>query len=665
MKKKLLIIALIAIIGFSFAACDDSGDSKDNDYFKDDSRWVISEQTTYAVEDGIVQDYKKSKTSYKWIAYRYTNETNYEEKYMTYYNNKTNNNYNDHDITTDNESYSVYHYTRNGKSSNSTTETISRTTKTDKYRSDGTYYSDVLYNASSGNSSITSSYDLESGFTASATSVAPGGVTTLTIYSIELLSDTGEIKTYKYYPVGSKGYSIYKIKNGKTLETGYYDENNSLLYTTIYTQPDNAEIRAKLPNFTLHNTTYYSSSYSINSSNQTVEVIGEGNTYDELWRTYQYFIISVKQFNDGVLSSQTDYKYIKKDFNADKYDLGIWFEYIYREVNGEIDIYRYMGIENYTNIPTWINGKPVTTIGQEAFKDCTSLINITIPSVTKIENNAFSNCKNLISVTIHGGNVTSINAFSRCSNLASITLGSGVIGNIEDICYIFSNPSPFGGGFANLIEINVDSGNPAYSSEDGVLYNKNKTTLISCPQGKAGAFTIGNGVTEIFVYAFTYCRSLTSINIPKSVTSIINSAFDYCDSLTAINVDAGNNVYTSQDGILYTKGKNVLSRYPPGKTGSSFIIPNSVNFIWNGAFATCYNLTSITIPNSVTEIQRYAFRGCNNITSVTFQGKISSDKFDQGAFDYGEDLRQKYLAGGVGTYTRPDVSSNTWTKQPY
>jgi len=72
-------------------------------------------------------------------------------------------------------------------------------------------------------------------------------------------------------------------------------------------------------------------------------------------------------------------------------------------------------------------------------------------------------------------------------------------------------------------------------------------------------------------------------------------------------------------------------------------------------------LTGITIPNSITSIEDNAFSGCTSLTSVTFQGTITTANFGSSAFN--GDLRTKYLAGGIGTYTRPSGSSTTWTKK--
>jgi hypothetical protein len=202
------------------------------------------------------------------------------------------------------------------------------------------------------------------------------------------------------------------------------------------------------------------------------------------------------------------------------------------------------------NIP---NG--VSSIGASAFIYCSSLTSITIPnSVTNIGGAAFAACSSLAGVTI-GTNVTSIGeaAFANCYNLTSVTIPSAVasIGdNAFSACsgltsvVIPDSVTNIGGsaffGCSSLTTITVDALNPAYSSVDGVLFDKSQTTLIECPGGKAGSYTIPNTTASIAGGACSDCTNLSSVTIPDGVTSIGDGAFDGCSSLTKVTI--GNNV---------------------------------------------------------------------------------------------------------------------------
>jgi hypothetical protein len=89
-------------------------------------------------------------------------------------------------------------------------------------------------------------------------------------------------------------------------------------------------------------------------------------------------------------------------------------------------------------------------------------------------------------------------------------------------------------GCSNLVSINVNASNPNFSAESGVLFNKSKTRLITCPAGKTGSYTIPNSVTSTGNYAFSGCTGLTSVTIPNSVASIGNYTFSGCTSLTDV-----------------------------------------------------------------------------------------------------------------------------------
>ena len=333
-------------------------------------------------------------------------------------------------------------------------------------------------------------------------------------------------------------------------------------------------------------------------------------------------------------------------------------------------------------VPAVYHGIPVTSIGYRAFYGCTSLESVTIPdSVTSIGYSAFYNCTSLASVTI-GNGVTEINdyAFGGCTSLESVTIPDSVT-SIGDAAFggctslenvtIGNGVTSIGerafGGCTSLESIEVGAENQNYSSQDGILFNKDKTIIICVPGGKS-AVSIPDSVTEIGNYAFSGCTSLESITIPDSVTSIGyrafsgctslesvtipdsvtsignyafwvctslenvtigngvtsigESAFGGCTSLESIEVDEENQNYSSQDGILYNKEKTKLICVPGGKSAVS--IPNSVTTIGYSAFYNCTSLTSITIPDSVTEIGNSAFYNCTSLESITIPDSVTS-----------------------------------------
>ena len=248
----------------------------------------------------------------------------------------------------------------------------------------------------------------------------------------------------------------------------------------------------------------------------------------------------------------------------------------------------------------------VTEIGFSAFLGCSSLTSVTIPnSVIKIGMDAFSGCSGVTSVTIPNS-VTEIGstAFSRCSSLTSFTIpgsvtlvGAGALSNCS-----------------RLEEIIVAEYNSNYCSLDGVLYNKNQTTLRQVPGAKK-SYEFPNSVTEIGMYAFSGCSGLNSVTIPNSVTKISTSAFRGCTGLTSVTIPNSVTIIPS-DAFSGCSGL------------TSVTIPNSVTEIYSDAFSGCSGLTSVTIPNSVTKIGMDAFSGCSGLTSVTIPNSVTEIGMD-------------------------------------
>jgi len=213
----------------------------------------------------------------------------------------------------------------------------------------------------------------------------------------------------------------------------------------------------------------------------------------------------------------------------------------------------------------------VKIIGENAFFQCDFLSAITIPnSVITIRDNAFAFCKsksiNLPNSVITIGN----HAFHSCLLLTSIAIPASVTSIGKFAFY----------QCLSLNAINVEAGNTNYSSVNGVLFNKDKTTLIFYPIGNtATSYSIPATVKTISDVAFQWSK-LTSISLPNSVDSIRDAAFEYCTSLT------------------------------------SMILPNHVSYIGTCAFNNCTNLTSLTIPNSVTTLPYGVFSYCSNLSTI-------------------------------------------------
>ena len=299
----------------------------------------------------------------------------------------------------------------------------------------------------------------------------------------------------------------------------------------------------------------------------------------------------------------------------------------------------------------------VTSIGNWAFARCTSLSSVTIPnSVTSIGESAFYGCKSLTSVTIPDS-VTSIgyNAFGSCESLTSVMIPDSVtsIGawafqgciSLTSVTIPDSVTSIGNGAFASctsLTGIWVGESNSYYSGNaSGVLFNKDKTTLVQCPGAFSGAYTIPDSVTSISSYAFSGCTSLTSVTIPDSVTIIGEQAFAYCASLASVTIPGS---VTSIDGQAFRDCTSL----------TSVTIPDSVTSINWYAFDGCTSLTSVTIPDSVTSIDWYAFYNCTSLTSVTIPDSVTI--IGGGAFDC-TSLTDVYYAGSEAQWKAISISS--------
>ena len=362
-----------------------------------------------------------------------------------------------------------------------------------------------------------------------------------------------------------------------------------------------------------------------------------------------------------------------------------YLTYAYDDTTMTATVTDYTGTHTAVTVPTYANGYLVTAIGDEAFRACSTVTAITLPSA----------------VTSYG-----TRAFYGCSKLTELTVGAAVV-EIGD--YAFD-------ACGALTQITVMPGNALYRSIDGNLYSANGRVLIKYAVGKAdtaftvpwgvstigmnafksstlqsitipdsvteigyGAFsscaslqvlTLGNSVRVIGDYAFSNCKNLalselplslesignsafsgctfniTSVTVPDSVTYIGTNAFNLCmylesvtigsgvttigtgafadcDALKSITVDSRNTAYSAIDGSLYTKDGKTLLQYANGKADTAFTLPSSVNTIGDEAFAGSIHLTSITLPDSVSVIGSNAFRSCSNLHTITLGAGVT------------------------------------------
>ena len=220
----------------------------------------------------------------------------------------------------------------------------------------------------------------------------------------------------------------------------------------------------------------------------------------------------------------------------------------------------------------------VTTIGKKAFFYCDTLTSVSIPnSVTTIGTEAFGNCRGLTSITIPNSVKTiEASAFWGCEGLTNVFLPNSV----ETI-----EASAFG-SCENLKSINVAKDNSHYSSENGVLFDISKKTLIQYPCGIKGKYVIPNSVTTIgegaFMYcgitdvtipnnvktigagAFGACKGLANVTIPSSVTMIEYRAFGFCEGLTVLAVENATPPEMKEDVFDYVSGNMII--YVPAES---------------------------------------------------------------------------------------------------
>lgn len=277
----------------------------------------------------------------------------------------------------------------------------------------------------------------------------------------------------------------------------------------------------------------------------------------------------------------------------------------------------------------------VTQLGMYAFTNCNDVTSVTMPDGLKtIKKYSLSNCKLVTHYDIP----------------ASVTLIEG---------------GAFNG--TGLERINVDSANEYYCDVDGVLFDKQMTTILLYPDQRGPTYIIPDGVTTIGEYAFYNNSSITWVGIPEGVTSIERRAFFscsrleniefpnslvtigeeafrgctsftlveitrnvaeigplaffYCPNVTEFKASRMSNHFCSVDGVLFSKDMTVIHYLAQGDNRTTYDIPNTVKVIENYCF-TSSSLISVTIPEGVTTICRGAFYGSRNLVNAHIPNSV-------------------------------------------
>ena len=334
-------------------------------------------------------------------------------------------------------------------------------------------------------------------------------------------------------------------------------------------------------------------------------------------------------------------------------------------------------------VGSYVTPVGVTTIKKNAFASCSKLTEITISGqVTEIEESAFKSCYNVTSLFFNGVSndaplAIRTNAFYGCSSLTEVILPANLVtleiyafggtSKLTKVTVLSSNPDisfannafatsgttnnfyvtdleigrsvstlEFAGVFGpKLQKVEVNTSNPNYTSVDGVLYNKDVTTVVYYPSGREGTYSLPNTVTTIGARVFESKDAITNIVFNKNIVLIGEGAFKSCKSLTSIEFEEGGTAeLTIQDSAFYQC-----------TALTTIVLPERLVYIGNNAFEQCNGATSISLPNSVEYIGDYAFASCAKLTEIVLPANLKelfeTQKVASSSSDYYADNRAR------------------------
>jgi surface antigen bspA-like len=321
----------------------------------------------------------------------------------------------------------------------------------------------------------------------------------------------------------------------------------------------------------------------------------------------------------------------------------------------------------------------VESIGESAFKGCTALTSVNLPnSLASIEKSTFEGCSALASVVIPHA-VTSIgeNAFKSCSALQSIIIPSQVAsvgqgafsecGGLKKTLYpnTFDTPVYYG------VKISYDPND--FSQEDGLAYNKDKSTLLFAPLSLTGECRVAASVDSIGEQAYAYCGKITSLTIPGNVRSIGNSAFEGCDGIKSVVLEDGASTLKMGNYITYDgRGTHYKALFSPCPLESIYVGRNleydvdgkdapfarqsalgsvsfgkEINSISDEMFYGCTALVSIEFPETVESVGAFVFAGCTGLDNVVLPSSVNS--IGKQAFDGCTGLKEISLPASLSS----------------
>ncbi len=301
-------------------------------------------------------------------------------------------------------------------------------------------------------------------------------------------------------------------------------------------------------------------------------------------------------------------------------------------------------------IPSEIEGLPVTVIGQQAFFSAKSLVSISIPeTVETIGIGAFYRCSGLTEIIIPDS-VTTIeeSAFIYCSSLENVKMSENVT-VLNDHLFFQCNAL----ASVSLPDGITDIGEHAFAS----CWNLQELEL---PQS----------LESIGDFAFAACKSLKTLTFAENLSTIGEQAFMGCQALESFAMEEGNAAFSVQDGVLFDLEGTELVRYPAAKADAEYIIPDGVTSLRESAFDHCANLKHLTTGESLTvipwlcfqysssleevdlsasvrEVDYYAFMLCDNLRSVEFGDDLKTVR--SYAF-YGTALSDVYYEGSADAW---------------